>query len=153
MKICNVKDYETAFNFLLKWLKESYDVVSENMPDADDEVQFAKADGYLTCCSAAIVLAEDMQCKLMQDGDKDNGAQPKRSKKMENRYRDGLQNIYINVCARQRMIVAEADAEEDEKYAAVMRISARAYGIVAELVADELRAADAEVRDGGEDND
>lgn len=72
---------------------------------------------------------------------------------MENRYRDGLQNIYINVCAAERMIVAEADAEEDEKYAAVMRISAKAYGIVAKLVADELRAADAEVRNGGEDND
>lgn len=58
MIVCNARDYKTAFNFLLWWLKESCDVVHENMPDVDDKVAFAKADGYLTCCSAAIVLAE-----------------------------------------------------------------------------------------------
>lgn len=72
MKICNVKDYETAFNFLLEWLKESRDIVHESIDDSDDEVQIAKADGYLTCCSAAIVIAEKMQRKLMKDGSKKN---------------------------------------------------------------------------------
>ena len=72
MKICNVKDYETAFNLLLEWLKESCDVVSENIPDEDDEVQFAKADGYLTCCSAAIVIAKKMKRQLMKDGGEKN---------------------------------------------------------------------------------
>lgn len=71
--IPNVKDYETAFNFLLEWLEESCGMVSENIPDADDDkVGFAKADGYLTCCSAAIVIAEKMQRKLMKDGREKN---------------------------------------------------------------------------------
>lgn len=73
MMIPNVKDYETAFNFLLEWLKEACDVVSDNMPDADDdEVQFAKADGYLTCCSAAIVIAEKMKRRIAKNGGKGN---------------------------------------------------------------------------------
>lgn len=71
----------------------------------------------------------------------------------ENRYRDGLQNIYANVRALERMLVTDADAEEDERYADLMRNSARACGFFAEWVAAEIRAADAEVRDGGEDND
>lgn len=68
MKVCKVNDYETAFNFLVAWLSESRDVVTENMPDPDDEVAFAKADGYLTCCRAAIVLAEDLRNKVMKGG-------------------------------------------------------------------------------------
>ena len=68
MKVCKVNDYETAFNFLVAWLSESRDLVTENMPDPDDEVAFAKADGYLTCCRAAIVLAEDLRNKVMKGG-------------------------------------------------------------------------------------
>lgn len=72
---------------------------------------------------------------------------------MENRYRDGLQNVYVTARNAARMFATDADADADEKNAAVMRILARAYVVVAELVADEIRAADAEVRNGGEDND
>ena len=72
MKVCKVNDYETAFNFLVAWLSESRDVVTENMPDPDDEVAFAKADGYLTCCCAAIVLAEDLRNKIMKARGKKN---------------------------------------------------------------------------------
>ena len=66
MKVCNVSDYETAFDFLVAWLKESRDVVEENMPAPNDEVHFARADGYLTCSRAAIVLAEDLRNKVMK---------------------------------------------------------------------------------------
>ena len=69
MKVLKANDYETAFALLIDWLKESCDVVSENMPDADDdEVQFAKADGYLTCCSAAIVVAKRLRESVMKAG-------------------------------------------------------------------------------------
>lgn len=68
MKVCKVSDYETAFDFLVAWLNESRGVVEENMPAPNDEVAFAKADGYLTCCRAAIVLAEDLRNKAMKAG-------------------------------------------------------------------------------------
>ena len=68
MKVCKVVDYETAFDFLVAWLNESRSVMEDNMPDPDDEVAFAKAAGYLTCCRAAIVLAEDMRNKAMRAG-------------------------------------------------------------------------------------
>ena len=71
MKVCKVNDYETAFNFLVAWLSGSRDVVTENMPDPDDEVAFAKADGYLMCCFAAIVLAEDLRNEVMKGGGKE----------------------------------------------------------------------------------
>lgn len=72
MMIPNVKDYETAFNFLLEWLKETRDMTRATPPPSDDEVQFAMADGYLTCCKAAIVLAEKLQRDLEKDGGKDD---------------------------------------------------------------------------------
>lgn len=68
MKVCKVSDYETAFDHLVSWLNESRGVAEENMPDPDDEVAFAKVDGYLTCCCAAIVLAEDLRNKVMKAG-------------------------------------------------------------------------------------
>ena len=68
MKLCKVIDYKMAFDSLVEWLNESRGVVEENMPDPDDEVAFAKADGYLTCCRAAIVLAEDFRNKAMKTG-------------------------------------------------------------------------------------
>ena len=68
MKVCKVNDYETAFNFLVAWLSESRDVMTENMPDPHDEVAFAKEHGYLTCCHAALVLAEDLRNKVMNAG-------------------------------------------------------------------------------------
>ena len=70
MKVCKVSDYETAFNLLVEWLNQSRGVVEDNMPDVNDEVPFAKANGYLTCCNAAIVMAEEFQRKLMKDGSK-----------------------------------------------------------------------------------
>ena len=72
MKVCKVSDYETAFNFLVAWLNESRVVAEENMPAPDEEVAFAKADGYLTCCYAAIVLAEDLRNKVMKARGKKN---------------------------------------------------------------------------------
>ena len=72
---------------------------------------------------------------------------------MENRYKEGLRNICKNVRAAERMLMASADAEEDKGDAEVMRIMARAYKIVAAWVIDEIRDADDEVRNGGEDND
>lgn len=72
---------------------------------------------------------------------------------MENRYREGLQNICKNVRAAERMLVASANVEEDKESASVMRIMARAYKIVAGWVTDEICDADAEVQNGREDND
>lgn len=72
MMIPNVKDYEAAFNFLLEWLRASRDTARESLEYIDDEVQFATSDGYLTCCMAAIVIAEKMQHKLAKNGDKGN---------------------------------------------------------------------------------
>ena len=66
MKVCKVSDYETAFNFLVAWLMETSDVVEEKMPDPNDEVECAKADGYMTCCHTAIVLAEYLRNKAMK---------------------------------------------------------------------------------------
>ena len=68
MKVCKVNDYETAFNFLVAWLEEVRDVVEEHMPAPNDEVRYAKEYGFLTCCRAAIVLAEDLRDKVMKAG-------------------------------------------------------------------------------------
>ena len=78
---------------------------------------------------------------------------PQRSKKMENRYREGLQNICKNARDAERILIASARAEEDNECADVMYAMAKAYGIVAGWVIDEIRDADAEVRDGDEGND
>ena len=72
MKVCKVSDYETAFNSLVEWLNESRGVVEDNMPDPDDEVEFAKADGYLTCVRGAIVLAKNLRNKVMKERRKKN---------------------------------------------------------------------------------
>lgn len=72
---------------------------------------------------------------------------------MENRYKEGLRNICKNARAAERMLIASARAEADDECAGVMYAMAKAYGIVAGWVMDEIRDADAEVRNGGEDND
>ena len=66
MKECKASDYETAFNYLIEWLAESSGVVEKNMPDPDEEVDYARADGYLTCCNAAIVLAGNLKRTVMR---------------------------------------------------------------------------------------
>ena len=69
MKVCKVSGYETAFDFLVAWLKEMRDVVEDNMPDPNVEaVEYARMDGYSTCCRAAIVLAEELRNKVMRAG-------------------------------------------------------------------------------------
>ena len=72
---------------------------------------------------------------------------------MENRYKEGLRNICKNARAAERMLTAAADAEDDKTDADVMRVMARVYKIVAGWVIDEIRDADAEVRNGGDNND
>ena len=68
MKVCKASDCETAFDLLVEWLNESRSVVEDNMPDPNDEVAFAKVNGYLTCCRAVIALAEDFRYKAMKEG-------------------------------------------------------------------------------------
>lgn len=68
MKVCKVSDFETAFDFLVAWLKESRDVVTDNMPGPDEKAACAKAEGYLMAVSAGIVLAEDLRNKAMKAG-------------------------------------------------------------------------------------
>lgn len=72
MMNCNVKDYEAAFNFLLEWLKGTRETARECIHDSDDEVQFAVAAGYLQCCKAAIVIAENLRRVLEKDGNDKN---------------------------------------------------------------------------------
>lgn len=67
MMITIVKDYETAFNFLLDWLKETRDMTRASIDDSDDEVQFAMANGYLNCCRSAIVIAETIKRELSKN--------------------------------------------------------------------------------------
>ena len=72
---------------------------------------------------------------------------------MENRYRESLRNIHKNARAMERMFAARAAEAKQPEYAAVMRISAKAYRAVAEWVVDEICAADSEVQNGDKDND
>lgn len=69
---------------------------------------------------------------------------------MENRYKEGLRNICKNARAAERMLIASARAEADNEIADSMFAMAKAYGIVAGWVIDEIRDADAEVRNGDE---
>lgn len=64
----------------------------------------------------------------------------------ENRYKDGLRNLFKNVRAAESMLMAIAGAEEDDKLAFKMRTMARAYNIVAGWVVDEIRDAEEEVK-------
>lgn len=68
MKVCKVSDYETAFDFLVAWLKETHDMVGDNMPSPSEELDFEMANGYLMCCRTAILLAEDLRNKIMRAG-------------------------------------------------------------------------------------
>lgn len=72
---------------------------------------------------------------------------------MENRYKEGLRNICKNVRAAERMLIAAAEAEEDNECADVMFAMAKAYRIVAGWVIDEIRDADADVQNGDKGND
>lgn len=72
---------------------------------------------------------------------------------MENRYKEGLRNIWKNARAAERLLIALAEKEEDSECADVRFAAARTYRIVADWVIAELRDADAEVGNGGEDND
>lgn len=72
---------------------------------------------------------------------------------MENRYKEGLRNICKNARAAERLLVALAEVEEDNERADVRFAMAKVYRIVTGWVIDELRDADAEVRNGGENND